>query len=213
MSVWTVKFMQVLVAAVRGVLAVAVAVLFIDQSNAQVPVEEEAGVIKMTGTVEEIVVPTRLITVIGPGGNTIVGVISPDVKHIEKIKLKETVTISFTQEVAVALRKADGPPAAAQDGFEANETAGMDMNAPTVAEQDWTELTPSGGVSDLTTIEVTDTISAVNRNKRTVTFAGTGGKTRTIIVPPGVPGFDQLEVGDMVVIEVTRAVIVDINIS
>ena len=75
--------MQVLVAAVRGVLAVAVAILFIDQSNAQVPIEEETGVIKMTGTVEEIVIPTRVITVIGPDGNTIAGLISPDVKHIE----------------------------------------------------------------------------------------------------------------------------------
>jgi len=206
--------MRVLVATVRGVLAIAAAVLFIGQSNAQVPVEEEAGVIKITGTVQEIVIPTRLITVIGPGGNTIVGVISPDVKHIEKIQLKETVTISYTQEVAVALRKSDGPVMSDDgQGFVANEEAGINMNAPTVAEQDWTELTPSGGASGLTTIEVTDTVSAVNRKQRTVTFAGTGGKTRTIVVPPGVPGFDQLQVGDMVVIEVTRAVIADIKIS
>jgi hypothetical protein len=46
-----------------------------------------------------------------------------------------------------------------------------------------------------------------------VTFAGTGGKTRTIYVPPTVASFDDLQVGDMVVIEVTRAAIADIKIT
>lgn len=205
--------MQVLFAAVKGVLAFSVAMLFIGDARAQVPVEEEAGTITMTGTVEEIKIPERVMMVIGPGGNTIVGVISPDVKDIKKIKRKETVTIKFTQEVAVALRQPDGPPAAAQDGFEKNETSDMGLDAPTVAEQDWTEMTPSGDTSNLTTIEITDTIAAVNKRKRTVTFAGTGGKTRTIYVPPSVQGFDALEAGDMVVIEVTRASIVDVKIS
>jgi len=205
--------MQVLFAAVKGMMALGVAMLFIDDARAQVPIEEDAGVITMTGTVEEIIVPERLLTVIGPDGSTIVGIISPDVKDIKTIKLKETVTIDYTQEVAVALRQPDGPPAAAQDGFEAEETAGMSMNAPTVAEQDWTEMTPSGGESDLTTIEVTDTIAAINKPKRLVTFAGTAGKTRTIFVPPGMQGFDALKVGDMVVIEVTRAAIVNVKIS
>ncbi len=205
--------MQVLFATVKGLMALGVAMLFIDDARAQVPIEEDAGTITMTGTVEEIIVPERVLMVVGPGGNTVVGVISPDVKDIKKIKLKENVTIQYSQEVAVALRKADGPPAAAQDGFEANETSDMGLDAPTVAEQDWTNLTPSGGVANLETIEITETIAAVNKRKRTVTFAGTGGRTRTIYVPPSVEGFDALEVGDMIVLEVTRASIVNVKIS
>jgi len=205
--------MQVLFATVKGLMALGVAMLFIDDVRAQVPIEEDAGTITMTGTVEEIIVPERVLMVVGPGGNTVVGVISPDVKDITKIKLKESVTIQYSQEVAVALRKADGPPAAAQDGFEANETSDMGLDAPTVAEQDWTNLTPSGGVANLETIEITETIAALNKRKRTVTFAGTGGKTRTIYVPPSVEGFDALEVGDMIVLEVTRASIVNVKIS
>lgn len=205
--------MQVLFAAVKGLMALGIAMLFIDDVRAQVPIEEDAGTITMTGTVEEIIVPERVLMVVGPGGNTVVGVISPDVKDIKKIKLKENVTIQYSQEVAVALRKADGPPAAAQDGFEANETSDMGLEAPTVAEQDWTNLTPSGGVANLETIEITETIAALNKRKRTVTFAGTGGKTRTIFVPPSVQGFDQLEVGDMIVLEVTRASIVNVKVS
>jgi len=205
--------MQVLFAAVKGLLAFSVAMLFIDDARAQVPIEEEAGTITMTGTVEEIKIPERVLMIVGPGGKTIVGVISPDVKDIKKIKLKETVTIKFTQEVAVALRKADGVPEAVRNQFEKSETADMSMNAPTIAEQSWTDLTPSGGASNLTTIEITATIAAVNKRNRSVTFAGTGGKTRTIFVPPSVVGFDQLEVGDMVVIEVTRTAIINVKPS
>jgi hypothetical protein len=84
---------------------------------------------------------------------------------------------------------------------------------PPVAEQDWVETRPAGNTSDLTTFEVTDTIAAINRGKRTVTFAGTGGKTRTIYVPPTVPGLDGLQVSDMVVIEVTRASITDVEVT
>ena len=86
----------------------------------------------------------------------------------------------------------------------------MNMNPPTIAEQDWIEATPHGA-TDLTTIEISDTIAAVNRNQRTITFAGTGGKTRTIFVSPAVPGFDQVDVGDRVVLLVTRAVAIDIR--
>ncbi|MHA1517100.1 MAG: hypothetical protein ACTSYK_00700, partial [Alphaproteobacteria bacterium] len=182
--------MQMLVAAARGVLAFGVAMLFVDDARAQVPIEEEAGTITMTGIVEEIIVPERVLMVVGPGGRTVVGVVSADVKDIKKIKEKDKVTIRFTQEVAVAVRKADGVPEAVQNKFEQSETAGMGMNAPTIAEQSWTDLTPSGAASNLTTIEMTATIAALNKNQRTVTFAGTGGRTRTVYVPPTVQGFD-----------------------
>lgn len=203
--------MQFLYTAMKGVLALGVAMLFIGDAKAQTQIEDESGTITMTGTVEVIEVPERLITVVGPNGNVVAGIISPDVKDIKKIKLKETVTIQFTQDVAVAIQKADGPPQTKEQELVNAEEAGMSMNAPTVAEQNWTETTPSGGVSSLTTIEVTDTISAINRRKRTITFAGKGNATRTIQVPHNVSGFSGLEVGDMVVLEVTRAVIANVK--
>jgi hypothetical protein len=121
------------------------------------------------------------------------------------------VTIQFTQDIAVAIQKADGPPMTDGQEFIKNETSDMSMNAPTVAEQNWTETTPSGGVSSLTTIEVTDTISAINRRKRTITFSGEGNTTRTIQVPGSVSSFSGLEVGDMIVLEITRAVVVNVS--
>ena len=123
------------------------------------------------------------------------------------IKLKEKITVSYQDEVAVALRTVNKGQQG--DSFAANETAGMGLDAPTVAEQDWVTVTPHGG-TDLTTVEVTDTIAAINRNQGTVTFAGTGGKTRTFLVGPNV-NLKGVEVGDEVVLEVTRAVAVDIQ--
>jgi hypothetical protein len=86
----------------------------------------------------------------------------------------------------------------------------MNMDPATVAEQDWVEATPQGA-TDLTTVEISDTIAAIDRGKRTITFNGTGGKTRTIKIDPAVQGFNQVEVGDRVVLLVTRAVAVDIK--
>ncbi|MGH6801958.1 MAG: hypothetical protein ACREC3_01145 [Methyloceanibacter sp.] len=199
--------MQVLVAVARGAFAIALSLIFIDDTRAgPVEIESDAGVISMTATVEAIDVTQQLVTVVGPNNSWVVVKVGPD--HIKVIKLKEKITISYADEVAVALRKV--PQTEPGDGFEAEETAGMNMNPPTVAEQDWVEATPTGA-TDLTTIEITDTIAAINRNKRTITFTGTGGKTRTIAVDPSVAGFDQVEVGDMVVLEVTRAVAVSIK--
>jgi hypothetical protein len=201
--------MKVLIAAVRGVFAVAVSLLFIDESRSgPVQLESDAGVISGVVTVEAIDVTNQLVTVVGPNNNWVVVKVKPE--HIKVIKLKERITISYADEVAVALRKADGPPEATQDPFAKDELSGMNMNPPTMAEQDWVEATPHGA-TDLTTIEISDTVAAVNRNRRTITFAGTGGKTRTIFVNPSIPGFDQVQVGDRIVLLVTRAVALDIR--
>lgn len=201
--------MKLLRAALRGVFAITLSLLLIDASKAgPVEIETDAGVISGVVTVEAIDVTNQLVTVVGPNNNWVVVKVKPE--HIKLIKLKERITISYANEVAVALRKYDGPPKATENPFAKDELAGMNMDAPTMAEQDWVEATPHGA-KDLTTIEISDTVAAVNRNQRTITFAGTGGKTRTIFVDPTVPGFDQVEVGDRIVLLVTRAVAVDIR--
>jgi hypothetical protein len=201
--------MKLLIAAVRGVFAVAVSLIFIDESRSgPVQLESDAGVISGVVTVQAIDVTNQLVTVVGPDNNWVVVKVKPE--QIKLVKVKERITITYANEVATALRKADGPPAATQNPIAKDELAGMNMNPPTIAEQDWIEATPHGA-TDLTTIEISDTIAAVNRNQRTITFAGTGGKTRTIFVSPAVPGFDQVDVGDRVVLLVTRAVAINIR--
>jgi len=198
--------MQVLVAVTRGVFAFALSFMVIDDSRANpVEVEADAGVITMVATIEAIDVTNRVVTLVGPNNNWVEVIVGPD--KIKVIKVKEKITVSYQDEVAVALRTVNKGQQG--DSFAANETAGMGLDAPTVAEQDWVTVTPHGG-TDLTTVEVTDTIAAINRNQGTITFAGTGGKTRTFLVGPNV-NLKGVEVGDEVVLEVTRAVAVDIK--
>jgi Zn-dependent metalloprotease len=174
--------MQVLVAIARGVFAIALSLIFIDDTRANpVEVEADAGVITMVATVEAIDVTNQVVTVVGPNNNWVEVIVGPD--KIKLIKVKEKITISYQDEVAVALRTVNKGQQG--DSFAAEETAGMGLDAPTVAEQDWVTVTPHGA-TDLTTVEVTDTIAAINRNQGTITFAGTGGKTRTFQVGPNV---------------------------
>lgn len=201
--------MKVLIAAARGICALFVSLLFIDESRSgPVPLESDAGVISMVATVEAIDVTNQLVTVVGPNNNWVVVKVGPE--HIKLVKVKERITISYADEVAVALRKYAGPPKATENPIAKDELADMNMNPPTMAEQDWVEATPHGA-KELTTIEISDTVAAVNRNRRTITFFGTGGKTRTIAIAPNVPGFEEVEVGDRIVLLVTRAVAVDIR--
>lgn len=198
--------MQVLVAVTRGVLAFALFFMVIDDSRANpVEVEADAGVITMTATVEAIDVTNRVVTLVGPNNNWVEVIVGPD--KIKVIKVKKKITVSYQDEVAVALRTVNKGQQG--DSFAADETADMGLDAPTVAEQDWVTVSPQGG-TDLTTVEVTDTIAALNRNQGTITFAGTGGKSRTFLVGPNV-NLKGIEVGDEVVLEVTRAVSVDVK--
>lgn len=86
----------------------------------------------------------------------------------------------------------------------------MNMNASAVAEQNWVEATPSGD-TDFSTVEVTDTVAAINYNKRIITFAAADGQTREILIDPSVPGLDQIQVGDQVVLLVTRSIVVNVK--
>lgn len=199
--------MEVAVASVRAVLVFALSLILINAAKAQQPVqiESDAGVISMIATVEAVDVTNQLLTVSGPNNNWVMVKVTPE--DVRRIKVRDKITIRYSDEVAVALRKLNEAP---QNQMVTEEESGMNINAPTEAEQDWVEATPQGA-TDLTTVEITDTIAAINRDRRTITFAGTGGKTRTIKVGPAVQGFDQVEVGDMVALEVTRAVAVDIK--
>ncbi|MGV1013433.1 MAG: hypothetical protein ACOYB4_00530 [Methyloceanibacter sp.] len=201
--------MQVIVSAFRGAFALAVSFIFIDDSRASaLQVESGGGEVVMNATVEAIDAVRQLVTVVGPDGRVLTVRVGPE--HINVIQEKARVTVRYAEEVAVALRRYAGPPKTDGRGFVDRAEADMNLDAPTVAEQDWVETTPTG-VVDHKTVEVSDTVKSVNRRLRLITFAGTRGRTRTIMVPPTVPGFEDIEPGDRVIVLVTRAVAVDIK--
>ena len=175
---------------------------------AEQEIESDAGEVVIDATVNEIDEETQSLTVVGPGGNVIVVKAPPEI--LRKVKVKERITIRYTDMVATALRPAEGPPQVQGNNIEAEETADMDMNPATVSEQSWVQAEPSGGVGELDTIEVTATIAQINRHKRIVTFNGPNGQPRAIMVNPSVD-LTGVEVGDRVVVLLTRAVAIDVK--
>jgi hypothetical protein len=61
----------------------------------------------------------------------------------------------------------------------------------------------------LNTVEVTATVANVNYASRIVTFYGP--TVRSIKIAPSVQGLDTIQSGDRVVMELTRAVAIDIK--
>ena len=119
-------------------------------------------------------------------------------------------TVSYSEEVATSLQKLAGPPINQDNSITSAEEFGMSVNAPTVAEQDWVEVNLSGD-SDFSTIEITDTVAAINYNKRLIAFFNGNGQKRIIAINPSVPGLNQIHVGDSVVLLVTRSVAVKVT--
>jgi hypothetical protein len=148
----------------------------------------------------------RLLTVSEPNGNLLTIKLGTNVPP-ERIRLNERVTVSYSEEVATSLQKLAGPPINKDNSISREEEVGMNMNAPTVAEQYWVEATSSGD-TDFSTVEVTDTIAAINYNKRIITFAAANGQTRKILIDPSVLGLDQIQVGDQMVLLVTGSIAV-----
>ena len=63
-------------------------------------------VIRVVATVEGLERPTRLLTLKGPRGNYL-SVRARDVNKLEKLRLGDTIVVTFTEALAVALEKAN----------------------------------------------------------------------------------------------------------
>jgi hypothetical protein len=178
-------------------------------ASAETELETDAGEVVIDATVTEVDEETKTLTLVGPGANIIVVKATPEI--LKRVKVKERITIRYADQVAMALRKADGPPNNKDQSITAEEEAGMNMNPATEAEQSWVQAQPDGSMSELDTIEVSATIAKINKARRIVTFNGPDGEPRPIYVDPSVAGLDDLEVGDRVVMLLTHAVAIDVK--
>jgi len=65
-------------------------------------------IIKVVATVEGLERPTRMVTLKGPRGNYLT-VRARDVNRLEKLRLGDTIVVTFTEALAVAVEKAEKP--------------------------------------------------------------------------------------------------------
>ena len=194
-----------------AVLVASVVAFAASPIQAQTNIESDAGVVTMNATVQAVDVENKTIDVVGPLGNVVQIKTPPEV--IGTIKINEKITVSYSDEVAMALRKLQGPPSNAansENAITADEEGGMNMNAPTEAEQNFEQATPTGA-AELDLVEITAPVVKIDYASRIVTLRGPQGRLRVIKVDPSVPGLDAIRPGDTVVTELTRAVAVSVK--
>lgn len=145
---------------------------------------------------------------LSPLGNIVQIQALPEV--IGTIKINEKITVSYSDQVAMALRKVQGPPVNKDNSIAREEESGMDMDPATEAEQTFDQATPSGA-AELDLIEMTAPVTKIDYANRIVTLVGPKGDVHVVRVDPSVPGLNGIKPGDKVVVELTRAVAVNVK--
>ena len=133
-------------------------------------------------------VKTRRMMVTGPRGKTLTLKVGPDVKDLDQVKPGDQLVVRYFEPLAVFVRKATEPRAAAEG------TA--------------VQVIPRGKrpvAVAVDTVEFKGTVEAIDHTKRRVTLKGAEGKSRTMKVDPSVTRLDEVKKGDQIVLRHTEA--------
>jgi hypothetical protein len=187
------------------VLAIALAALFVngamaagEEAKAKAKAEKPGGVVveavSKTFTVDAIDAGKRTVTLKSADGQKQTYKLGPEVRNFDQIKVGDTVKATYLESVAIFVRKSNEKPDAGQ--------------VQTV------QVAPKGakpGVIATETTEVTAKVEAIDYKKRTVTLKGPEGNVRTFSVDKSVKKFDNVKVGDEVVLRVTEAMAIAVE--
>ena len=159
-----------------------------DKETATMPGAVTVDVVKLSGIVKAIDREKKIVTVEGSGGRTVV-VDATNARNLDQLKVGDKVNLTYTEEVALFVRKSDEPPS--------------------LTESQNVELAPKGekpGGVITRTIEVTGNVESIDTNNRTIGLKGPAGNVRTYKVGPEVKRLNEIKRGDQVVLRVTQAV-------
>jgi translation elongation factor P/translation initiation factor 5A len=183
-----------------GVLAVAVLMAFgqlalaEEKKPAAEPGAIAVSVLKASATVEAVDAAKRTVTLKGEAGQTKTLKCGPEVRNFDQIKVGDKVNLTFVDEVAAYVRKADAPPMAEESAMVA--------------------LAPKGakpGALMAETVEVKAKIESVNTKKHTITFLNPDGSKKTVKVGKKAKELKELQKGDDVVLRITQAMMIDVK--
>jgi translation elongation factor P/translation initiation factor 5A len=183
-----------------GVLAVAVLMAFgslalaEEKKQAAEPGAIAVSVLKASATVEAVDAAKRTVTLKGQAGETKTLKCGPEVRNFDQIKVGDTVNLTFVDEVAAYVRKADAPPMAEEGAMVA--------------------LAPKGakpGVLMAETVEVKAKVESVNTKKHTITFLNPDGSKKTVKVGKKAKELKELQKGDDIVLRITQAMMIDVK--
>jgi ribosomal 50S subunit-recycling heat shock protein len=144
-------------------------------------------VVEWTGKVTAVDLTKRTVTLEGPGGR-VATVNAKNARNLDQVKVGDSVKIRYAEELAIFVRKADAPP-------QATEAKAVEL-APKGQK-------PGGMVAETT--EITANVEAIDYQTRSIALKGPLGNTRIFKVSDAVERFNEIKVGDQVVIRVTEA--------
>ena len=159
-----------------------------DSDNGGTPGRVSVDVIKLTGTVKAVDLDKKTVTVEGSKGR-VETIDAKEATNLDQVKVGDKVTVTYTQALAVFVRKGDEPPSTSE-----NQTV---------------QLAPKGekpGGVVARTVQLTGTIQSVDAKKRMVDVRVPAGDVRTFKVDPRVKNLGQVKKGDQVVLRYTESV-------
>ena len=147
----------------------------------------------MTATVQAVDPADRTVTLRSPDGTTSTYQVGEEAVNFDQIRVGDQVKATYVESLAVAIRKTDEPPSAAESQAITRAPKGA----------------MPGGVI-VSTTELTARVTDIDAANRTVTLVGPAGKPRTLKVGPDVD-LTKVHTGDNVVVRYTEALKIQVE--
>jgi hypothetical protein len=150
--------------------------------------------VQLEATVKAVDKETRSVTLEAETGRTVTLKAGPEVKNFDQIQVGDKVQVDYVEALAIHVEKAGGSPMAEVGAAIEKALPGQK---------------PAVAVAG--TVEIKAKVTAIDKGKRTVTLKGPEGNERTVKVDPKVKRFDELAVGDDVVVRYTEAIAIAVK--
>jgi hypothetical protein len=136
----------------------------------------------------------RTLALLGPDGNVVAVEVGHAARNFDQIEIGDQVKVEYYESVVLYLGK-HGQKPEANVGMVVARSAKGEMPAGVVVEA----------------VDVSATIKAINKKKRTLTLKGPDGKKFTTKVDKSVKAFDTLKVGDSIHARYTEAIAISVE--
>lgn len=155
---------------------------------------EVGDAVVLTAEVVAIDRVDRTLALLGPDGNVVAVEVSHAARNFDQIKIGDQLKVEYYESVALYLGKHGQKPEA---------DAGLVVARSAKGEK------PAGVAVEA--VDVSATIKAIDKKKRTITLKGPDGKKFKTKVDKSVKGFDTLKVGDSIHARFTEAIAISVE--
>jgi Cu/Ag efflux protein CusF len=152
-----------------------------------------ANVVKVTGTVQAIDVPTRHLTIKGPGDKVSSLELGPDVRNLEQVKVGDQVVVRYAQALTLTLMKSGAVSPSRTESAAGGRSPEGDR--------------PAGAIGQK--VEITADVVAVDSKKKTITLRGPEHEVDLKVRDPA--QLKLIKAGDQVHAVYTEAVAVSVE--